>query len=376
MAIRLLKYIIVLTLLVLFVFKFFHLYSGATAAELDDTKVDLNDGPHLFWDNDSAYHVIYSNKGEELRLEGLITDSNYFNGAGYDSGHRYQIGFEAPLDYQYDSVSKFFAFSDTHGEFEYTTDLLKAQHIIDDSLNWSFGNGHLIIDGDLTDRGRHVTELLWLVYKLEQQAKKTGGMVHYLLGNHEIMVLQKDLRYINPDYAKICSLLTFDYDQLYSEKTELGRWLRSKNSVMKINNVLFVHGGLKADIIKHGYSIPRINKMIRASIDLPRDSIKAIDSLKYIYGSLGPFWYRGFHYEMEDRYPIATKAEIESLLAYYQATNIIVGHTVVDSVTPLFEGLVYAVNQDYEQKDEYEGLFWEDGHFYAADIRGCRRISE
>lgn len=375
MAIRLLKYIIALTLLIVFIVKFFHLYPAATAEEFDSTLASLNDGPHLFWDNESDYHIIYANHGQELRLDGSINDSAYFNGAGYDKNNRYEIGFEPPLKAQYDSIPKFFVLSDTHGEFDYTVELLKAQKIIDEKNNWSFGDGHLVINGDLTDRGRHVTELLWLVYQLEQHAQKAGGMVHFLLGNHEIMVMQKDLRYINEDYAKICSLLTIDYDQFYSDQTELGRWLRSKNCVMKLNDILFVHGGLKPDLIEKGYSLQQLNEIVKTSLNLSRDSVKAVDSLKYIYGSLGPFWYRGYHYE-SDKYPHATKAQIEALLDFYKVKKIVVGHTVVDSVTALYDGLVLAVNQDYEVKEEYEGLFWEDGKFYAADIGGAKRLIE
>ena len=374
MAIRLLKYVFVLTLLVLFIFKFFHIFSGVTAGEVDEL-IGLNDGPHLFWDNDSAYHIIYVENGQKLTANGAIGDSSYFNGLGYDQGHRYQIGFEKPEPAQFDSVGKFFVFSDTHGEFGYTTELLKAQNIIDDSLNWAFGEGHLVIDGDLVDRGRHVTELLWLVYKLEQQAKNAGGKVHYLLGNHEIMVMQNDLRYINPDYEKICSLLTISYDQLYSDNTELGRWLRSKKIAMKINNVLFVHGGLNPDIIEKGYTIAQINEIVHNSLSLSRDSIKAVDSLKYIYGSFGPFWYRGYHYET-DKYPQTPADQVEALLSFYKVDKIVVGHTVVDSIAPLYEGKVYAVNQDYELKEEYEGLLFEGGHFYAADIYGGKRLIE
>ena len=42
-----------------------------------------------------------------------------------------------------------------------------------------------------------VNEILWFVYDLEGQAKEKGGRVHYLLGNHEYMVLYNDLRYIH-----------------------------------------------------------------------------------------------------------------------------------------------------------------------------------
>ena len=72
-----------------------------------------------------------------------------------------------------------------------------AGKVIDTDLTWSFGDGHLVIVGDVFDRGPNVTECLWLIYRLEQEASAAGGAVHFLLGNHELMVMRGDLRYLN-----------------------------------------------------------------------------------------------------------------------------------------------------------------------------------
>ncbi|MCK7530014.1 MAG: hypothetical protein MZV63_02625 [Marinilabiliales bacterium] len=78
-----------------------------------------------------------------------------------------------------------------------------ANGIIDRNLNWKFGRGHLVYLGDAHDRGDMVTEILWHLFSLERQAAKAGGMVHFVLGNHELMVLDGDLRFINPKYRKV-----------------------------------------------------------------------------------------------------------------------------------------------------------------------------
>ena len=36
-----------------------------------------------------------------------------------------------------------------------------ADHIVDDGGNWAFGQGHLVVVGDVFDRGDEVTEILW-----------------------------------------------------------------------------------------------------------------------------------------------------------------------------------------------------------------------
>ena len=120
------------------------------------------------------------------------------------------------------------AISDIHGQYDLAIKLLINNKIIDSKLNWNFGKGHLVIIGDVFDRGDKVNEMLWLIYKLEVQAKNKGGQVHFILGNHEYMVLQKDLRYINEKYELSSKLIGLKYDELYSNQTILGRWLRSK----------------------------------------------------------------------------------------------------------------------------------------------------
>ena len=62
--------------------------------------------------------------------------------------------------------------------------------------------------------------------EFEIQAKKKGGFVHILLGNHEYMVFQNDLRYIHSKYHKTPFLLGIEYKELYGKNTVIGKWLR------------------------------------------------------------------------------------------------------------------------------------------------------
>ena len=95
------------------------------------------------------------------------------------------------------NINKIAALSDIHGQYDLVIKLFKNNKIIDDNLNWIFGDGHLVITGDIFDRGDTVNEVLWFIYKLEAQAENNGGRVHYLLGNHEYMIFYNDLRYIH-----------------------------------------------------------------------------------------------------------------------------------------------------------------------------------
>src|SRR6185503_2902022 len=141
--------------------------------------------------------------------------------------------------------------------------LLQAGGVIDADYNWTFGNGHLVLTGDFVDRGDQVTEVLWLIYSLEEKAKAAGGYVHFILGNHEIMNMSNDLRYLHPKYVENTMLLNEHYMTLYGENSELGRWLRTKNIMEKVGDMIYTHGGISSQMNLVNSSISDINKMAR-----------------------------------------------------------------------------------------------------------------
>jgi hypothetical protein len=94
------------------------------------------------------------------------------------------------------------AFGDVHGAFDQMFRLLRELQIVDASGNWSAGTTHLVSLGDLLDRGPQSRKVMDLLMKLQPQALAAGGRVHVVLGNHELMNLTGDLRYVSAgEYA-------------------------------------------------------------------------------------------------------------------------------------------------------------------------------
>ena len=88
------------------------------------------------------------------------------------------------------------------GETPPTPFLLREVEVIDDSNNWVGGDTHLVSLGDLIDRGPGSRQVVELLMKLQQQAAAAGGAVHVVLGNHEVLVMSGDTRYISrAEYA-------------------------------------------------------------------------------------------------------------------------------------------------------------------------------
>jgi hypothetical protein len=180
--------------------------------------------------------------------------------------------------------------SDIEGEFTAFRELLLANKVIDKHYNWTFGKGRLVIAGDLFDRGKQVVPYLWLLYKLEDDARAKGGDVNVVLGNHDIMNLKGDFRYVQPVYMANAKLLGEPYSDLYGPDTELGQWLRSKNIIEKIGDMLVMHGGLSPAVLNRGLSVDQINSISRPFYDRPTKQLP--DSLTAIIGNQGLFWYR------------------------------------------------------------------------------------
>ena len=84
------------------------------------------------------------------------------------------------------------AVSDLEGNLDHLLTFLQTHKVIDDQFDWSWGDNHLLFNGDSVDRGVQVTELLWFIRKLQRQSILSGGQVHFVLGNHDVMILAND----------------------------------------------------------------------------------------------------------------------------------------------------------------------------------------
>src|SRR5439155_828335 len=76
--------------------------------------------------------------------------------------------------------------------------ILQHAGLIDAQHHWTGGKATLVQVGDLLDRGPKPREVMDLVMSLEKEAAKAGGRVVSLLGNHEMMNIMGDLRYVTP----------------------------------------------------------------------------------------------------------------------------------------------------------------------------------
>lgn len=267
----------------------------------------------------------------------------------------------------YDRVKRVAALSDIHGQYPVARKLLLANGIIDENENWIFEDGHLVIVGDVFDRGDQVNAMLWLIYHLEQQAALAGGRVHFLLGNHETMVMEGDVRYVNERYLKTSSLLKTTYQNLYGQETHLGKWLRTLPLSVKVNNVVYVHGGFSSDVVKKVGGLKEINDTYHEYLMNHNPNLAAMGSsnLELLHGRNGPLWYRGYFQDRD-----FSRRDIDRILRKLEADHLVVGHTSFSAIKGFFGNRVFAVDSSIKFGSVGELLLIEDGIFRRGTLTG------
>ena len=202
------------------------------------TELDGIDGPYIF--NDLKYWVTENNKLEQKQFVRQSPIEVIVNNEFKD---RFEItlkNLHQNEPYFYDLPTRLIAISDLEGNYNALESFLINNKVIDKKYNWTYGDGHLVVNGDVFDRGESVNQTLWLIYSLEQKAEAQNGKVHFINGNHELMNLYGDVSNAQHRYIEVAKQISNQthWDQaskfLYSGESELGEWLRTKNVIEKI----------------------------------------------------------------------------------------------------------------------------------------------
>ncbi len=203
----------------------------------------------------------------------------------------------------FDGIERVVAISDIHGAHRALVSTMQRADVIDAAQAWSGGETHLVIVGDILDRGPDSRQSLDLLMRLEAEATEAGGRVHVLLGNHETLALTGDLRYVTrEEYAAFAAeesqeerqrwfeqFVTkrerpgqsaeemrqrfdesfppgfFAYREAFGFDGVYGEWLLSRPVMIVINRTAFVHGGVSPLIGQLG--LERVNAQIKAELE-------------------------------------------------------------------------------------------------------------
>jgi hypothetical protein len=302
------------------------------------------------------------------------------------------------------TTERLVAIGDVHGAYDRFVETLRAAGLVDGRTRWSGGRAVLVQTGDVLDRGPDSRKALDLLRRLEGEAMRGGGRVYPLLGNHEVMRLIGDWRYVSAE--EIAAFRTADsadlrerayaivvgdaarrakegqqpFDepafreqfmkeippgyiemrQAFGPMGDYGKWLRGLHAVIKINGMVFVHGGINAATAALGCA--GINEGVRRDLMVsnptPEQALTMLSS-----SETGPLWYRGLAEEPDP----AFAPEVTSILGLLGARAIVVGHTFPAGfrIRPRFEGRVIQIDTGM-----LGGTFYPGGVGSALEIRG------
>jgi hypothetical protein len=164
--------------------------------------------------------------------------------------------------------------------------------------------------------------------RLEREALAAGGRVHVLLGNHEVMNMLGDLRYVTPEelasYADQSPAPDAPGAQrglaghrvAFGPEGRYGRWLRSRSGVLRIDGTLFMHGGLQP--VVPARTLAELNRWVRQDL-FPGQSPGGGTNPQ------GPLWFRGYALDAEAQ----GEEGLTEVLRRFGAKRMVMGHTTM-----------------------------------------------
>ena len=245
----------------------------------------------------------------------------------------------------YPAVERMIAIGDLHGDLKVTLQALRLAKVIPDTIfpynvdqiRWTGGNTWVVQLGDQIDRCRpddwtkncikdfddviedegNNMRIIQIFQKLDVEARKVGGRVLGILGNHELMNIDKDYRYVSPE-----EFLEFvPKDQRKTKMTEdgypLGYYHRlkaferggniakhyalQKKSIIIVGRWLFVHGGISHSLASK-YTIPEINNVVKDWLLNKTDKRgeEMFDEIFRADDDISPFWCRLYSEEDDE----------------------------------------------------------------------------
>jgi len=305
----------------------------------------------------------------------------------------------ATIQCEWTGIEKIVAVGDLHGDYKNFVRILRGTKLVDRELRWRADKTHLVQIGDIMDRGPDAKRIFDLLIRLEKEAEEVGGKVHVLLGNHEEMNIT-GIAFEYQGYVTVEQFVSFLPDK-YKERKEkefakkeqkkalqgsdsgsrsskdfmdywkelwddarersnhparqqytynfnktYGKWLLDHNIVIKINDMVFVHGGINEEFST--WELKDINNIARRELDAFRQAAVFSTPLqlrvrRIVYEPSGPLWYRDLARRGDD-----FKETVDKILENLKAKYMIIAHTprIIDSMDDMsrFDGKVWIID--------------------------------
>ena len=255
---------------------------------------------------------------------------------------------DSAASFRLPSSSRLVAIGDLHGDLKALRSALRLAGAIDSDDRWVGKDLTVVQTGDQIDRGDQDREVLDVLEKLEGDAKAAGGALHVLNGNHELMNVGFDFRYVTrrsfesfadfasraPGLAERVPAAERGRAAAFAPGAPYAQKLARHLTVAVVGDSLFAHGGVLPAHVDYG--LARINS--EASNYLAGKS----ELSSVLSAEDGPVWTRA--YGSPDISP-STCELVERVLRQVGAKRLIVGHTVQkEGISPACQDRLFRID--------------------------------
>jgi len=295
-----------------------------------------------------------------------------------------QLACAAPREideHHWTGVERIVAIGDIHGDYAHYIEALQAAGIVNSRGKWIGGETHFVQTGDIPDRGPDTVKIIEHLGKLTKEARKKGGRVHSLIGNHEAMNVYGDLSYVsagefeafvtknsaamrdryfgllmqnlqqtNPEaFAALPENYREQWDKdhplgwlehrmawspAWNPEAEMAAWVLDRKVAIQINDLIFLHGGISGFYCQNS-----LQSLTEKVVDGLRNFNPANPGI--VMDEFGPLWYRG----LAGVEPVAAPETVKAVLEQHGALHIVIGHTPTGgAIWPRYDGSVIQID--------------------------------
>lgn len=256
---------------------------------------------------------------------------------------------DTDTSYRFPAPERIVAIGDLHGDLAATRAALRLAHAIDDRDRWVGGKLTVVQTGDEIDRGADDRAIVELFDRLADAAHAAGGEVRALVGNHEVMNVSGDFRYVTAagfaafkdgDTRRVPAAILSQFPveargrlAAFFPGGSFALRLSQRNVIAVIGDTLFVHGGVTMDHVRYG--LGRLNREI--SRWMSGQGAEPSPAM----AEDGPLWTRRYS---DDKGTIDC-AGLHETLAALGLRRMVVGHTPhKDGISPACDGQVWRID--------------------------------
>jgi hypothetical protein len=259
-----------------------------------------------------------------------------------------ETAYDTEILSRYPAAARVVALGDIHGDINAMRHALWLGEVMDGDGNWIGGETVVVQTGDVLDRGDDEQAIIDELKNLQAQAKEAGGAVHLLQGNHELMNVALDFRYVtDAGFADFEDAPGVDADDPLVARFEPHERARASAFMpggsyaarlathpvaIVVGDTAFAHGGV---LPRYAANIDRINREVAEWLLGYSD-----DGERIVEDDDSPVWSRHYSDDPSSRDCRLLADSLEIL----GVSRMVVGHTVQSNISSACDDRVWRVD--------------------------------